>query len=206
MLYNTLEREIIPLFYERNQIGLPINWIGKMKAAIQMAGERFSAQFMLRNYTNNFYVPALKSSINLQANDYNLTRETTTWLQRMTDSWNEISIQDVDMPNIESTVFVGHTFPISIKVHLGNITPDDVRVEFISGRLNSQEQILNYTPVTASLIDTSDGQPNPNENGSYTFTGEVTCIESGRFGVAARVIPKNDNLPHTFKPKLIAWW
>ncbi len=200
MLYNTLEREVIPLFYDRDEMGLPVKWIAKMKGAIQVAGEQFSAHHMLRNYTNEFYIRALRSSQSLSQDNYRLTRETTAWLKKMSDCWERISIEEVDVPNIDSTVYVGQTFPIKINVHLGEIKPEDVRVELISGRLNSQEQILNYSPVPARLQNSSGG------NGTYTFAGEVTCVESGRFGVAARVIPNNKHLPHTFKPKMIAWW
>lgn len=205
LLYNVLEREVIPLFYERNEIGLPTRWIAKMKAAIQMAGERFSAQRMLMDYTDQFYVPAIKSSIRMQENNYELTRQVTAWLERMSKSWDEIAIKDVEIPEMGSTLFVGQKFPITIKVFLGKIAPDDVRVEIVSGKLNSLEQILDYTPEAATLA-ANPHQDGPSTNGIYTFTGEVTCHESGRFGITARIIPKNENLPHTLKPKLISWW
>ncbi|HEX2897999.1 MAG TPA: hypothetical protein VHP63_08125, partial [candidate division Zixibacteria bacterium] len=80
--------------------------------------------------------------------------------------------------------------------------PDDVRIELVSGRLNAQEQITNFVPIVVN--------PQPakkaSQNGVYTFSGEVTLAESGRFGIAARVIPKSDSLPHTIRPKLISWW
>ncbi len=204
MMYSTLEREVIPLFYERDQLKIPTGWVSKMKSSIRMAGEYFSAQYMLRNYTDKFYIPALNFSRQLRADNYRVTREVTSWLDHMTQSWNEIRIEDVDVPDLGPTVYVGQTFPISIRVHLGSIKPDDVRVELISGRLDAQEHILNYQPLPANLVD-EPHEPG-SQNGTYTFTGEVSCVESGRFGIAARVIPKNDHLPHTLKPKLIAWW
>ncbi len=205
LLYNVLEREVIPLFHERNEIGLPTKWIAKMKAAIQMAGERFSAQRMLMDYTDRFYIPAVKSSLKMQEKDHELTRQVTAWLDRMSRSWGEVAVTDVEVPEMGPTLFVGQKFPITIKVFLGSITPADVRVEVVSGKLNSQERILNYSPLTATLAANprEDGAAN---NGTYTFTGEVTCNESGRFGITARIVPKNDNLPHTLKPKLISWW
>jgi starch phosphorylase len=205
MLYNVLEREVIPLFYDRNEIGLPVKWIAKMKAIIHMAGERFSAQWMLMNYTNQFYVPSMRSSIKMQENDYELTKQVNAWLDRMNKSWNKIEIKDVEVPELGPTLLVGQKFPITIKVSLGNITPDDVRVEIVSGKLSSQEQIQDYSPEAAVLAATPP-QEGAASDGIYTFTGEVICRKSGRFGITARVLPKNDNMPHTLKPKLIRWW
>ncbi len=205
MLYNVLEREVIPLFYDRNEVGFPVKWIAKMKAAIQMAGERFSTQYMLRNYTNQFYIPAIKLSIEMKENDFALTKQVTAWLERMTASWEKIHIEDVEVPDLGPTLFVGQKFPVTIKVYLDNITPDDVQVQIVSGKLDSQEQIQDPTPITAELATSSDAPPQ-GENGIYTFTGEVTCTESGRYGITARIIPKNEHLPHPFKPKLISWW
>lgn len=199
LLYSTLEREVIPLFYERNEIGLPTRWIAKMKAAIHMAGERFSAHRMLMDYTNEFYIHAFKASDRLKADNFDLTRKVTGWVDRMTESWDNIVIKDMETPDLGASLHVGQKIPISIKVALGEISPDDVMVEIVSGRLNSQEQILSFEPVNATLSGNG-------ENGVYTFSGEVTCGESGRFGITARIIPKNEDLPHTIKPKMISWW
>ena len=95
---------------------------------------------------------------------------------------------------------MGQRLPIEIDVHLGPIDPADVTVELVAGRLNSQEQLVNHLPVPAALVNCTDG------NGTYTFTGEVECGESGRFGIKARIIPHNDSMPHVFKPRLISWW
>ncbi|MDH3892656.1 MAG: alpha-glucan family phosphorylase [candidate division Zixibacteria bacterium] len=203
MLYNTLEREVIPMYYERNEIGLPTQWLAKMKATIQMAGERFSTQRMLEDYTQQFYLPAIESGQRMREDQYRLTRETTAWISRVGSNWNKIGIRNVDVPELESTLFVGQKFPITIEVLLGDISPDDVEVQIISGRLNSHEKIQDFQPAAAVPTDAGS---QPAEDGVYAFTGEVTCSESGRFGITARIIPKNQNLPHPFKPKLISWW
>ena len=134
----------------------------------------------------------------LSDNEFALTREVTGWMKRMSDSWDKIAIRNVDIPDIGGTLHVGQKFPIKIDVTLGEINPNDVTVEIVSGKLNSQEQILGYHPAAAALVG--------GDNGVYSFSGEVTCTESGRFGITARIIPKNENLPHTIKPKLISWW
>lgn len=201
-MYNVLEREVIPIFYDRDDNGVPREWVAKMKGSIFMAGQRFSAHRMLMDYTNHFYVPAIHASTKLAGDNFALCRNVTSWEERVSRSWNDIHISDIELPELGSTVYVGQRIPIKMHVHLGAITPDDVRVEIVAGRINSQDELLNYTPTGATIDATSPAAG----NGTYVYKGEVECLESGRFGLTARVIPKNENLVHTRKPKLISWW
>ncbi len=200
MLYDVIEREAIPIFYERNEARLPARWIAKMKGSIQMAGEQFSAQHMLMNYTDQFYVRAMDFAVKLGADNFAPTKQLTAWLERMRAGWDRIAITDVRIPDLGATVFVGQRLPIEVDVHLGPIDPADVSVELVAGRLNSQEQLVNHHPVPAKLVGCTDS------GSTYTFTGEVECGESGRFGIKARIIPRNETMPHVFKPRLISWW
>lgn len=202
MLYNTLEREVIPLFYNLNEIGLPAEWLLKMKNSIQTAGEFFSSQRMLMNYTDAFYVPAIDSSIRLSQNNFEPARQVSNWLDKMSHSWDKISIKSVDIPISDSELYVGQKLPISLEVYLGEISPSDVSIELISGRLNAQEQITHFQPIVLSHNSGNSASP----NGTYLFSGEVTLAESGRFGVSARILPKNNILPHSIRPKMISWW
>ena len=97
---------------------------------------------------------------------------------------------------------VGEKIPVSMKIRLGDISPQDVSVEVIAGNLNSLEQMSRYESVVATL----QNGDSPSPEGIHTYRTEVICRESGRFGIAARVMPHNDNLPHNRIPKLIKWW
>ena len=200
-LYNSLEREIVPLFYDRSEIDIPEEWLAKMKAAIHKTGEKFSAQRMLMDYTNQFYAPAIDAAGKLKANNFALVKEVTAWIDRVSRSWERINIRDIDFPDAGGTVQVGQQVKVSMKVDLGDITPEDVTVQIVTGQINSQEQFLDFAPSPAIL----NGSPD-SERGVFVYRGEVTCYESGRLGITARVVPHNKNLLHTVRPKLISWW
>src|SRR5579871_6331182 len=57
-LYRALREEVIPLYYERDQDGLPRGWIKRMKRTIRTLGWRFNADRMVMDYTRHCYVPA----------------------------------------------------------------------------------------------------------------------------------------------------
>jgi len=202
MLYNTLEREVIPLFYALNEIGLPADWLARMKNSIQTAGEFFSSQFMLMNYTDQFYVSAMSAFQRMSAENFEPTRRIAQWLEKMSRNWEKISINSVNFPVSDSELLVGQKLPITIEVYLGDISPNEVRIELVTGWLDAQEQLTNFKPFVFTQQPTASASP----NGTYSFSGEVTLTESGRFGISARVIPRNDDLPHTIRPKLISWW
>lgn len=61
-LYETLEKEVIPLYYERDADGLPHHWIKRIKHAIESLGWRFSADRMVKDYTDRFYLPAASAT------------------------------------------------------------------------------------------------------------------------------------------------
>ena len=61
-LYQVLDEEVISLYYDRNNDGLPVRWIERMKAAIRTLGWRFSADRMVRDYVTNCYIPAVGGS------------------------------------------------------------------------------------------------------------------------------------------------
>lgn len=61
-LYETLEKEVIPLYYERDAGGIPHQWIRRMKKAFQSLGWRFNADRMVKDYVERFYLPAANAT------------------------------------------------------------------------------------------------------------------------------------------------
>jgi len=62
-LYRLLEQEIVPLFYARDARDVPVGWVGKMKHALLVAGQRFTARRMVQQYVTEHYVPAIEGRL-----------------------------------------------------------------------------------------------------------------------------------------------
>ncbi len=60
-LYNILEKEVVPEFYNRNEKGIPSRWISRMRESMAQLTPRFSADRTVREYTEQHYLPAAKS-------------------------------------------------------------------------------------------------------------------------------------------------
>jgi len=61
--YTLLEEQIIPLYYTRDERGVPHGWIQKMKHAIRVAGQQFTSRRMLQNYSTQYYTPAMRGEM-----------------------------------------------------------------------------------------------------------------------------------------------
>jgi starch phosphorylase len=58
-LYNLLEQQVVPAFYERDRAGIPHRWLGVVKESIRSVAPRFSARRMVKEYVERMYAPAM---------------------------------------------------------------------------------------------------------------------------------------------------
>ena len=62
-IYDLLEQQVVPLYYQTDDDGIPEDWVKLMKEAMKSTAARFSARRMVKEYSQKFYQEALKSSI-----------------------------------------------------------------------------------------------------------------------------------------------
>jgi starch phosphorylase len=151
-IYDLLEKEIVPLFYERGRDGLPRGWIGKMKAAmIQHAGV-FNTNRMVRDYYEQCYLPCARRSHRLMDNDLERAKALAAWKARVRQQWRQIRIERVWTDGAEGQELkVGDQLQVQAQVHLGELKPTDVAVELFHGPLNAEGLISSGQPLPTSL-------------------------------------------------------
>jgi len=59
-IYESLEKEIVPLYYERNSEKIPVDWLEMVKESLRTLTPRFSLRRMLKEYTTDYYLPAIQ--------------------------------------------------------------------------------------------------------------------------------------------------
>ncbi len=197
-LFQVLEREVIPLFYDRGVDGLPRGWIARMKRAMKTCIPQFSTIRMVREYAQRMYLPAGKRWAALNAEGGKGAKALWDWKLSLFKSWAQIRIEKAGAVNGEE-INVGRHLEVEAHVHLGQINPDSVEVQAFYGHVDDSGSII-------------EGQPHPLESensapadGMYLFKGKISCVGTGRFGYTFRVIPKHEGLPTPFVPGLITW-
>ncbi len=64
-LYQVLEDEVIPLYYEQDRDGVPRGWVNMMKESIRTVGPQYSTRRMVKEYTKQYYVPTIRNTLEI---------------------------------------------------------------------------------------------------------------------------------------------
>ncbi len=210
-VYNLLENEVIPLFYTRSADNLPRAWIRRIKNSVKWIAPRFNTHRMVAEYTQRFYNPALAKWRYLTAEAMAKARVLSTWKSNMKKVWGEFAIKDVQirvsnngdgeeqLDIRQPQLKVGSKLSVSTRVKLPSVSPDDVSVELYHGPVDSQGNIRDGSAVRMAYKETAG------RDGEHLFVGSVSCEETGRYGVAVRVLPRNADLVNPYEMGLILW-
>lgn len=196
-MYNLLEKEVIPLFYSRGSDGLPRGWIEKMKASMKATCPIFNTHRMIQEYTEQYYLPACKRYNRLTENSMAPLHEFVDWKARIRALWSQIRIQNVES-DIVSETKVGVPSSIWAEIQLGQLTPQDVKVELYFGAVDTNGQITgpDITEMTSKQ---------QKAEGVYTFVGSITSHASGKHGFTIRIGPNHPEQVTPFESGLILW-
>jgi starch phosphorylase len=195
-LFNVLENDVVPKFYDRKRGNPPVKWIKMMKDAMKTAIINFSSDRMVREYSARFYIPASRSFKRLTDDSAWKAKELALTQSRLISLWNAIRLSKPKLAT-EADFTVGDTFRITIEAFLGELTPEEVEVQIYHGKIRSPDHFEGSRAETMWLQETI-------AEGTHIYACTITCSDSGRFGYTARVIPKGDEvLSNT--PGLITW-
>ncbi len=135
-LYNLLEKEVIPEFYLRNEKGIPVDWISRMRESMAQLTPRFSSDRSVREYTEKHYIPATKAYLDRTANKGELTKKLLDKSKILNQKWDLIQFGE---NNIETT---NNKYNIKFEVILKDVDPDDVKVELYADGIDGQDPFI----------------------------------------------------------------
>ncbi len=196
-LYDLLEKEVVPHYYERNSDGVPRGWVASMKASLQSLCPVFSTDRMVQEYAERFYLPSFRQWKDYVADDLALALDLVRWKERLFAAWPKIRVNQVDAETIDA-VPVESCIPISAKVFLGDVSFADVSVEGYFGVLDSKGVIQGGELVR--LEHAADLGA-----GVHQFSGVMECRFCGRHGFMLRVIPHHAVLGNIYEAGYMIW-
>ncbi len=196
-IYNLLEREIVPLFYERGSDNLPSGWIEKMKTAMHHLCPTFNSHRMVLEYTDQYYVSASRRHNELSSEDMKGAKELAEWRQKIMTNWDQIRIHRVHVQNGKPVPVLG-SLRIEADIFLNELDPEDVDVEIYCGPLNLRDDFTQRNTKQMKAVG-SDG------NGNHHFQGEIPCGETGKYGFTIRVLPSSQKLEAPYTAGLVIW-
>ena len=196
-LYNLLETEIVPAFYDRPHGELPLRWIGMMKASIKMSVSRFSSTRMVSDYFRGSYEPALANFADLSADNYAAVRQDIARRNALWAKWDGVRVESVETDRDLVRSVVGDSFEATAKVRLDGVDPADVRVELFLGRPDASGEV--HGGVALPMEPAKKLSPS-----LHLYKLRVPCDRTGSFAFSARVVPASDPW-RTSMPGYVRW-
>jgi starch phosphorylase len=196
-LFELLEQQIIPLFYDRPGPGAPsTGWVRQMTESMSTVAPFVSSARMVADYVTVLYGPASASSARLSSDGWQGARELSAWRRRMLDEWHNVHIDEVEVD--ESVADLATARTIGARVALGSLHPDEVEVQVVSGLVGQSGELegRSITPMRP------DGEL---DDGHVHFTTELLLDRAGRRGVTIRVVPRHRLLHDALEFGRVAW-
>ena len=197
-IYELLEREVIPLFYDRSRDGTPRGWTEMMKASMHHLCPNFNTHRMLENYVDRFYIPASVFYKEIRDDGMKNAEAFATWKRKIQKRWGALSIQKIESENGGHEIPVGTDFRVEAQVHLGDLKPEDVQVDLYYGPMGADDDLTETQTVPMS------SEPMPGEN-DYLFRGTIHFSQTGKLGFSVRILPKHPMLVHPVDMGLVVW-
>ncbi|MGW2707006.1 alpha-glucan family phosphorylase [Streptomyces sp. NPDC001340] len=179
-LYDLLEQRVTPRFYERGRGGLPDRWIDMVRQTLTLLGPKVLAGRMVREYVDRLYAPAAQSH---RALTEDTARELAVWKARVRAAWPRVSVDHVETTATTATAELGSTVGLRVRVGLGDLGPDDVEVQAVSGRVDAQDRITDATVVPLKATGA------PDLEGRRVYEGPLSLDRTGPYGYTIRILP-----------------
>ena len=196
-LYDLLERDIIPLFYQRGRDNLPREWIKRMKTCMREIGQSMSSHRMLMDYSNMFYFPALKNYRRIIKDDYAESKALAAYMTRLKSAWNGIHITGIES-NARPVMQRGDSLTVSAHIELAGLSPNEVRVELYHGAVSNQSQDIDDARRTEMRAVKQEGN-------LWLYQVRIECAQTGCQGHTVRILPQHSALVHPYRNGLIKW-
>ncbi|MCX5423781.1 glycosyltransferase family 1 protein [Streptomyces sp. NBC_00078] len=179
-LYDLLEQRVAPRFYERGQQGLPDRWIEMVRQTLTLLGPKVLAGRMVREYVERLYAPAAHAHRSM---DPGSARELAAWKARVRAAWHGVTVDHVETSAATATAELGTTLALRVRVGLGELGPDDVEVQAVSGRVDPEDRIADAATVPLKPA----GGPDP--EGRWVYEGPLSLDRTGPYGYTVRILP-----------------
>lgn len=193
-LYALLEREVVPLYYQRSSDGVPLEWARRAATAVASITPRFNAVRMVKDYVTRYYAPASRRGAEMNANGHARARELAAWSKHVSEAWP--SVYFTAQPAEERVRSIGEAVEVSAVLNLGELQ-SDVRVELVYG---PAEDALEENLHTVSL-EPVERYP----DGGHLYRVRFTPALSGHLAYGVRVLPVNELQTSQFESRAIRW-
>ena len=197
-IYQTFENEIIPLFYKRNEKGVPEDWIDYIKKCIAEIAPNFTTERMINDYRDKYYTLLHDRSVRFNANNSRLAKQAADWKKKIRDEWGKIEMISADTHELTGNLLVpGQTYSAKLVLNINGLSLEEIGVEFVISQSN-ENGVLVVTDVIEAVAEKSEGKV------AY-FNIDFSASKPGSLNYAFRVYPKSKTDVHRQDCPIVKW-
>lgn len=196
-LYEIIQDQVVPLYYERGKYGYSPAWVAKSKYAMSTALTHFNTARMMGEYVGRYYQPASQQGHLYGQDNYAAARQLSTWKARIRQAWPGVAIRRLDTP--AKRIEYGANMTLQIAVNLNGLRPEDVHVELLLSRAIGKSRHPTRIPFRFRFQGPlGDGR-------EQLFALDLQPELCGQLDYRVRVYPSNALLTHPFETGLMTW-
>jgi glycogen phosphorylase len=182
-LYDLIEGEVAPRFYDLDGEGLPKGWLEMLRHNFGSLGPKVLASRMVRDYVEQLYAPAARGARTFRE-DSAAARDLASWKQRVRAAWSGVRVEHVEADGLGESPQVGATVAVRAFVTLDDLSPEDVEVQVLYGGTTSDDVLTGSYSVAAVVAESFGG-------GRYRFDADMVVDRAGGFGYSLRIVPSH---------------
>ena len=187
-IYNLLENEIVPMYYDKDKNGLSKDWIQVVKNSIATIAPHYTMKRQLDDYYSKFYTKLAARSAKVNAKDYQLAKDIALWKETVAERWDSIEVVSRNAKGFDDGAETGKSYTIQYVINEQGLN-DAVGLELVSLK-NDQD------PSDRRINFIKPFKMVKKEGNNYTFECEFSTSMAGNWKACVRMFPKNDLLPH----------
>lgn len=192
-IYDKLENEIVPLFYDRDKTGLPREWIKVMKNSIKSVSSFFNTTRMVMEYTDKFYNKLNELYFEMSADDFKELKEFVEWRRKVSGMWHFVQVGEGYFEY--DKLMVGEKIKSILKVDINGLVQSDIEVLCFVKMGCNPEDSFSIIPLTFSRMD--------NNFSVYEAYIQLGC--PGRFRATFCVLPNHKFIKNKFENNMLIW-
>jgi len=151
MLYDQLEHEVIPEFYSRDENGIPVAWVARMRESMARLTPQYCSTRTVQEYTEQHYLPAAENYLSRAADNGALGVRVVKWQHALDQKWPTLRFGEVKVETDRGQ----HLF--EVQVYLEDLDPNAVRVELYVDAIGSGMSIRQEMKKVRELAGTGGG-------------------------------------------------
>ena len=196
-LYELLQDQVVPLYYDHSKMGLSPGWVKMSKHSMASIMPRFNSKRMVAEYLAKCYLPASKQHRLYKQNQFEIAHTIAEWKARVRRAWSTVTLRRMDNERKEITYGEGLHFEVA--VNLDGLQPNDIVVEMLLGfqtkRTNLQHARRYYFEATGTTTAA----------GEQVFALDVRPEQCGKLEYRIRAYPYHEMMTHSFELGMMRW-